>query len=151
MHRGFRGNPVLLDRSVFPEVQALDGDVGCRAIFGDHTENILKLTVDDPGILLDIDSRDDLEKLDEKGKHDPSRNRSESGVVVLESREDIVAGRPELVLVGRDTLVQALARFGRVLNFDITLVDPFLRLIEFPEADRILHSLDFALLPSAAE
>src|ERR1700742_122737 len=37
---GFRGNPVLLDRSVFTELQSLTGDVGCRAIFGNHTENI---------------------------------------------------------------------------------------------------------------
>ena len=27
MYKGFRGNPVLLDRSVFPEVMALDGDI----------------------------------------------------------------------------------------------------------------------------
>ena len=62
-YKGFRGNPVLLDRSVFAEVQALNGDVGCRAIFGDHTEGILKLPVDDPGILLDIDSRNDFETM----------------------------------------------------------------------------------------
>jgi molybdenum cofactor cytidylyltransferase len=41
-YRGFRGNPVLLDRSVFPEVMALGGDIGCRAIFGDHPQGILK-------------------------------------------------------------------------------------------------------------
>jgi molybdenum cofactor cytidylyltransferase len=151
MYRGFRGNPVLLDRSVFPEVQALEGDVGCRAIFGDHTENILKLEVDDPGILLDIDSRDDLDKLDANVKRDRAPNRSEPGIIILETRENIVAGRPELVLVGRDALVRALATFGRVLNFNITVVDPFLRLNEFPEADRVLHSLDLSLLPSATE
>ena len=32
-HQGKRGNPVLLGRSVFPEVMALEGDTGCRAIF----------------------------------------------------------------------------------------------------------------------
>jgi molybdenum cofactor cytidylyltransferase len=32
VYKGFRGNPVLLDRSVFPEVMALTGDIGCRAI-----------------------------------------------------------------------------------------------------------------------
>jgi molybdenum cofactor cytidylyltransferase len=37
-YRGFRGNPVLLDRSVFPEVMALNGDIGCRAIFGNHLQ-----------------------------------------------------------------------------------------------------------------
>lgn len=67
MYKGSRGNPVLLDRSVFPEVMALDGDVGCRAIFGSHPEGIVKVEVDDMGILLDIDSKDDYERLREFG------------------------------------------------------------------------------------
>lgn len=145
IYKGFRGNPVLLDRSVFAEVQALNGDVGCRAIFGDHTEGILKLPVDDPGILLDIDSRDDLENRNTAGQP------KESGIPALESREGIVPGRPELVLVGRDTVVHALAKLGRVLNFVVTVVDPFLRLAELPQADRILHALDFSLLPASSE
>jgi CTP:molybdopterin cytidylyltransferase MocA len=32
MYKGFLGNPVLLDQSVFAEVQGLNGDVGCRVI-----------------------------------------------------------------------------------------------------------------------
>jgi molybdenum cofactor cytidylyltransferase len=63
LYKGFRGNPVLLDRSVFPEVMGLDGDVGCRAIFGSHSEGIVKVEVDDEGILLDIDNKDDYERL----------------------------------------------------------------------------------------
>lgn len=145
MYQGFRGNPVLLDRSVFAEVQALKGDVGCRGIFGDHTEDILKLPVDDPGILLDIDSQDDLESLHSAGQPRESR------IPVLESREGIPTGRPELVLVGHDALVQALARFGQVLNFIVTIVDTFLRFAELPGADRILHALDFSLLPASSE
>lgn len=144
MYQGFRGNPVLLDRSVFAEVQALKGDIGCRGIFGDHTEDILKLPVDDPGILLDIDSQDDLESLHAAG-------RPRETHIPVESREGIVAGRPELVLVGRDALIQALARFGQILNFIVTVVDPFLRLAEVPGADRILHALDFSLLPASNE
>jgi molybdenum cofactor cytidylyltransferase len=62
-YRGTRGNPVLLDRSVFAEVMALEGDMGCRAIFPGHAEGTLKAEVDDPGIVLDIDSRDDYERL----------------------------------------------------------------------------------------
>jgi molybdenum cofactor cytidylyltransferase len=62
-HRGVRGNPVLLDRSVFAEVMALEGELGCRAIFGNHLEGIVKLEVDDEGILLDIDSPGDYERL----------------------------------------------------------------------------------------
>ena len=61
--QGFRGNPVLLDRSVFHEVMSLQGDIGCRAIFGNHMDEIVKAEVDDRGILLDIDSKDDYERL----------------------------------------------------------------------------------------
>ena len=151
MYKGFRGNPVLLDRSVFAEVQALNGDVGCRAIFGDHTEGIVKLPIDDPGILLDIDSRDDLESLSGAAERDASGNSNESSIAVLECRENIVPGLPELVLVGRDAVVEALSKLGRLLNFTVTVVDPFLRLAELPEADRILHALDFSLLPASNE
>jgi len=62
-HQGKRGNPVLLSRSVFPEVMALEGDTGCRAIFPNHLDAILKLEVEDPGILLDIDNQDDYDRL----------------------------------------------------------------------------------------
>ena len=67
LYKGTRGNPVLLDRSVFPEVMALDGDVGCRAIFGSHLEGIVKVEVADVGILLDIDNKDDYERLQRFG------------------------------------------------------------------------------------
>jgi molybdenum cofactor cytidylyltransferase len=62
-YQGNRGNPVLLDRSVFSEVMALEGDIGCRAIFGNHLEDILKVEVEDPGVLLDIDDQGDYDRL----------------------------------------------------------------------------------------
>jgi molybdenum cofactor cytidylyltransferase len=62
-YEGRRGNPVLLDRSVFPEAMALEGDVGCRAIFGSHADGIVEVDVEDAGILLDIDNKDDYERL----------------------------------------------------------------------------------------
>ena len=37
------------------------------------------------------------------------------------------------------------------MNFTVTVVDPLLGLAELPEADRILHVLDFSLLPPADE
>lgn len=62
-YRGSRGNPVLLDRPVFAEAMALEGDVGCRAIFARHADGILEVDVEDAGILSDIDSREDYERL----------------------------------------------------------------------------------------
>jgi molybdenum cofactor cytidylyltransferase len=63
MFQGSRGNPVLLDRSVFHEVMALCGDIGCRAIFGNHLDEIIKVEVNDIGVLLDIDNKEDYERL----------------------------------------------------------------------------------------
>jgi molybdenum cofactor cytidylyltransferase len=70
MFQGLRGNPVLLDRSVFLEVMALRGDIGCRAIFGNHLDGIINEEVNDVGILLDIDNKDDYEMLRDFGQGD---------------------------------------------------------------------------------
>jgi molybdenum cofactor cytidylyltransferase len=75
-HNGARGNPVLLDRSIFAEVVALTGDVGARAIFGNHTNEILKVPVDDPGILLDFDNREDWENFQRLPSADQRDNKS---------------------------------------------------------------------------
>jgi molybdenum cofactor cytidylyltransferase len=149
LYKGFRGNPVLLDRSVFPELEELRGDVGCRAIFGSHTENIRKLPVEDMGILLDIDGPEEYQKLENAYKARDELIRTENAP--LESKADLPSGRAELVIAGRDAVAHALAKFGRLLNFTVTMVDPLLALAEVPEADRILHELDFSLLPLADE
>ena len=62
IYKGHRGNPILLDRSLFPEVMTLSGDIGFRAILGRHTEKILKVPVDDVGVLIDVDTEADLQK-----------------------------------------------------------------------------------------
>ena len=151
LYKGFRGNPVLLDRSVFPEVMALSGDVGCRAIFGDHLEGIVKLPVDDVGILLDIDSKADFEKLQSVNVSTPDKSLLE--LAELEGREIVgdSAARPELVIVGQEPVALALAQLGALLNFVVTGVDPLLRVTDFPGADRVLRRLDFSCLPQCAE
>lgn len=66
-YNGVRGNPVLLDRCVFGEAAELSGDVGCRAIFDRHAEGIIKLPVQDPGILVDLDTPADVERFEQSG------------------------------------------------------------------------------------
>jgi molybdenum cofactor cytidylyltransferase len=68
MHQGKRGNPVLLDRSVFAEVMALEGDTGSRAIFAKHLDQIVNVEVEDEGIVLDLDDPVDYERLKTKIK-----------------------------------------------------------------------------------
>src|SRR5215471_17567598 len=151
LYNGFRGNPVLLDRSVFPEVMALNGDVGCRAIFGNHLEGIVKLPVDDVGILLDIDSKADFDKLQRLGGATPGKSLLE--LADLEGREVVgdKAARPELVILGQEPVARALAQLGALLNFTVTVVDPLLRVTDFPGTDRLLRRLDFSCLPQSSE
>ena len=59
-YRGLRGNPVLVDRSLFAEMMNIRGDVGCRAIFGDHADSIVNVPVEDRGVVVDIDTAEDL-------------------------------------------------------------------------------------------
>ena len=60
-YTGSRGNPVIVDRALFPEMMDIRGDIGCRAIFGNHAESIVKVAVDDPGVVTDIDTTEDLD------------------------------------------------------------------------------------------
>ncbi len=62
-YKGLRGNPVVVDKRLFPEMMELRGDIGCRAIFGGHAGSIAKLAVDDRGIVTDIDTMEDFARL----------------------------------------------------------------------------------------
>ena len=61
---GVRGNPVLLHRSLSAEMEAVRGDVGCRGVVARHASEVMEVRVDDPGILVDVDTPDDLERLE---------------------------------------------------------------------------------------
>jgi molybdenum cofactor cytidylyltransferase len=152
-YKGFRGNPVLLDRSVFSEVMALTGDIGCRAIFGNHLEGIVKQPVEDIGILLDLDSKEDLEIMRDFHTGSVSEKvlieTANRGGREIPGTADSAPGR-ELVIVGREPVAIALAKLGKVLNFTVTIVDPLVKSSDLPEADRFLTSLDFSHLPPAS-
>jgi molybdenum cofactor cytidylyltransferase len=62
-YNSVRGNPVMIDRSLFGEMLGIRGDVGCRAIFGELAESIVKVPVDDRGVVIDIDTREDFDTL----------------------------------------------------------------------------------------
>jgi molybdenum cofactor cytidylyltransferase len=58
--RGRRGHPVLFDRPIFAELQRAPTDVGARAVVNANTDRVIYVDVDDPGILLDLDTPADL-------------------------------------------------------------------------------------------
>ena len=57
---GIRGNPVLIDRTLANEVDAITGDRGCRALRLRHPKETVEVPVDDPGVVIDLDTPEDL-------------------------------------------------------------------------------------------
>lgn len=58
-----RGNPVIISRVLFPQLNTLTADTGARVLFEKHKPDILKVPVNDAAIVTDIDTPDDYKKL----------------------------------------------------------------------------------------
>jgi molybdenum cofactor cytidylyltransferase len=59
-YRGERGHPVGLSARFRPQLQALHGDEGARALLKEHAALVKLIEVDDPGVCRDIDTPADL-------------------------------------------------------------------------------------------
>ncbi len=57
---GHRGHPVLFDRSIFAELLDAPEDRGARVVVNADASRIVYSNVEDPGILLDLDTPEDL-------------------------------------------------------------------------------------------
>jgi len=60
---GVRGHPVGFAAALRAELLALDADTGARAIVERHRESLRIISTDDAGILVDLDTREQLEAL----------------------------------------------------------------------------------------
>lgn len=63
VYHGRRGNPVLFDRRFFREIMQVTGDAGAKAVVQAHPSEVLELPVDDEGVVIDIDSPSDYDRL----------------------------------------------------------------------------------------
>lgn len=54
-HQGERGNPVAIGSDYFSKLANLQGDSGARQLFGEFSDKVIRLELDDPGILRDMD------------------------------------------------------------------------------------------------
>lgn len=60
--RGLQGNPVLVDRSLFPEVLGVEGDVGAKPVIARHRDETVFIEVEEQDALLDVDTEEDLRR-----------------------------------------------------------------------------------------
>ena len=58
--RGKQGNPMLWDRSFFPEILAITGDSGARFLLGKHLESVAEVEMADDAVLRDFDTTESL-------------------------------------------------------------------------------------------
>lgn len=73
-HRGRRGHPVGFSAELFSELVQLRGDEGARRIVARYPSFGLEL--DDPGVLVDVDTEDDLATVRAAGHVDGAAHRA---------------------------------------------------------------------------
>ena len=62
VYRGERGHPVGFSAALRARLSTLSGDNGARSILQQHRDEIALIECDDPGVVLDIDERADLDR-----------------------------------------------------------------------------------------
>jgi len=62
-HQGRRGNPVVIDRTLFARIESLTGDLGARVLFEEYAEAIVEIETEDDSIHFDLDTWDDYRNL----------------------------------------------------------------------------------------
>ncbi len=60
VHAGVRGHPVGFGAGLQADLVALRGDEGARRVLHTRVRDLVQLAVDDPGILRDVDTPEDL-------------------------------------------------------------------------------------------
>jgi molybdenum cofactor cytidylyltransferase len=63
VHRGRHGHPVLFSRAVFDDLRRADPAIGARAVLRAHAHLVVNLEVDDPGVVGDVDTPEEYERL----------------------------------------------------------------------------------------
>mgnify|MGYP006168289067 CR=1 FL=1 len=62
-YRGSRGHPVLFGRRFWPQLAALSGDTGAKSVIQQHPGAVRIVELDDPGLVLDVDTAEDWRRL----------------------------------------------------------------------------------------
>lgn len=63
VHRGRHGHPVIFGRPTFAELRRADRAVGAKAVVRAHALDLLDVEVEDPGVVEDIDTPADYERI----------------------------------------------------------------------------------------
>ena len=62
LYRGFRGNPILFDKSLFPQIMRISGDRGAKSVVEANRGKLMEVEVEDRGVVFDVDTPTDYEE-----------------------------------------------------------------------------------------
>jgi len=63
VHGGRRGHPVVFAADLFEEILGLSPDQGLNTVVRRNRDRVIEVSVDDPGVLVDIDTPEQFAKL----------------------------------------------------------------------------------------
>jgi molybdenum cofactor cytidylyltransferase len=63
VYQGRRGHPLALAPALIPEIFDLDPEIGLKQLRNRHEAELLEVPVDDPGVVSDVDTPEDYERL----------------------------------------------------------------------------------------
>lgn len=63
VYHGTRGHPVGFSRELYPELVQLTGDIGARELIRRYRSRVVEISCRDPGVIIDIDTPEDLKEL----------------------------------------------------------------------------------------
>ncbi|UCF91576.1 MAG: nucleotidyltransferase family protein [Desulfobacterales bacterium] len=64
VYQGKRGTPTIIGQKFYPRILSLTGDIGARDLKNAHPDRILEVEVNNPLCFFDIDTPEDLAKLE---------------------------------------------------------------------------------------
>jgi CTP:molybdopterin cytidylyltransferase MocA len=168
-YRGVWGNPVLFDARFGADLEQVEGDVGCRGMFPKHTDEIREVPVDDPGILVDIDTESELRSLESAlatgatlpvvldrlaqprwALHSSPEEHPIPKRLIrppnleganVEISHDPPSAKPNLLIVGDSPVATSLAALGTLLGYRVTLAAPGIDAAYLPEVDQLISDL----------
>jgi molybdenum cofactor cytidylyltransferase len=63
VYEGKRGHPLAIAPALIPEIFDLDPEIGLKQLRDRHESELMEVAVDDPGVVLDVDTPADYERL----------------------------------------------------------------------------------------
>jgi molybdenum cofactor cytidylyltransferase len=63
VYQGKMGNPAIFSKRFYHQIQSIREDTGARQIIADNPDQVLEVAMDHPFCLMDIDTREDFEKI----------------------------------------------------------------------------------------